>query len=89
MKTKQGLFPIICLLLFFSSILAQDQKPNFSGTWAINREKSEFGARNGDTERRPGGDVRDGEGGKQPREGSSEGDGGRRPRGGMFDSMTI
>jgi hypothetical protein len=89
MKIKQGLLPVISLLAFFPFMQAQNQQPNFSGTWAIDREKSELGPRNGESRRRPGKDVRDEEGGRQPREGASEGEGSRRPRGGMFDSMTI
>jgi hypothetical protein len=86
MKIKQGLLPVIPLLFFLSYIHAQDQKPNFSGTWTLDKEKSDLGPRNPESGRRPGGE---GEGGKQPREGANDGEGGRRPRGGMFDSMTI
>jgi hypothetical protein len=89
MKIKQWLVPVIPLLFFFSYIQAQDQKPNFSGTWALDKEKSELGPRNPESGRRPGGDVKEGDGAKQPREGANDGEGGRRPRGGMFDSMTI
>jgi hypothetical protein len=86
---KQQLFPVILTFLFLSSIPAQDQKPNFSGTWTLDKEKSELGPRNGESERRPRSDSREKQGGKEPREGAKEGEGGRRPRGGMFDSMSI
>jgi hypothetical protein len=87
MKIKQQLFPVILTLLFLSSIRAQDQKPNFSGTWTLDREKSELGPRNGESERRPRSDPKEKQGGKE--EGAKEGEGGRRPRGVMFDSMII
>src|SRR5262245_4682420 len=75
MNNKRGLFAAVCLLLSSLLIHAQDQKPNFSGTWTLDREKSELGARGGEWDRPP--------------EGAGEGQGGRRPRGGMFDSMVI
>jgi hypothetical protein len=86
MKIKQGLLPVISLLFSLSYIHAQDQKPNFSGTWTLDKEKSDLGPRNPESGRRPGGDLKEGEGGKQPREGANDGRVGR-PRGGMFDSM--
>jgi hypothetical protein len=89
MKISPGLFLVICSLLSFSWLEAQDQKPNFSGTWAIDREKSEFGPRGGERDRPPGGDDREQQGKRPPKEGVNEGEGGRRPTGGMFDSMVI
>jgi hypothetical protein len=89
MNIKRELFPIVCLLFSFLPIHAQDQKPNFSGTWAIDREKSEFGPWSGERDKPPGGDDREQQGRRPPREGANEGEGGRRPRGGTFDSMVI
>ena len=82
MKIKRQLLSTILPFLFLCTILAQDQKPNFSGNWVLDREKSEFGPRNGESERRPRRDSKE-------REGTNEREAGRRPRGGMFDSMII
>ena len=61
MKIKQGLVPVIPLLFFLSYIHAQDQKPNFSGTWTLDKEKSDLGPRNPESGRRPGGEGREAE----------------------------
>ena len=58
MKIKQGLLPVVPLLFFLSYIHAQDQKPNFSGTWTLDKEKSDLGPRNPESGRRPGGSRR-------------------------------
>jgi hypothetical protein len=84
MKSKPVLFVAIFLSFVCSWSQAQDQKPNFSGNWVLDKEKSELGPMNGQGNRRPRRSDED----KGQAEGAGEG-GERRPRGGMFDSVTI
>src|SRR5215831_13440620 len=84
MKFRPVPFAAIFLLFVCSWSQAQDQKPNFSGNWVLDKEKSELGPMNTQGNRRSRRSDED----KGQTEGAGEG-GERRPRGGMFDSMVI
>ena len=43
MKIKQAALTLSSLLLCLNIVLAQDEKPNFSGIWKLDKEKSEMG----------------------------------------------
>src|SRR5262245_8970374 len=62
MESKRVSFTAVLFLLYVASAFAQDSKPNFSGDWTLDREKSEMGAGGP-----RGGGPREGEG--RPREG--------------------
>ncbi len=56
MKTKQAMLTLITFLIPFAYINAQSEKPNFSGTWKLDKEKSELGGERGEgSGRRMGG----------------------------------
>jgi len=84
MKFRPVPFAAIFLLFVCSWSQAQDQKPNFSGNWVLDKEKSELGPMNTQGNRRSRRSDED----KGQTEGTGEG-GERRPRSGMFDSVTI
>jgi hypothetical protein len=47
MNAKTAGFSLVSIFLLLNLLMAQDSKPNLSGTWTLDREKSELGQRGG------------------------------------------
>jgi len=89
MGTKRAITFSVILFMGLSLVVLAGEKPNFSGTWTLDPERSEMG-RGG---RGPGsgrfGAGGPGEGARQGRGGSGRRGMGRRGRGGMSGPLTI
>ena len=89
MGTKRAITFSVILFMGLSLVVLAGEKPNFSGTWTLDPERSEMG-RGG---RGPGsgrfGAGRPGEGARQGRGGPGRRGMGRRGRGGMSGPLTI
>lgn len=83
MKIKNLLFILVAsLFIRITDVHAVDTKPNFSGTWTLDREKSDLGSWNGTGRNRGGGGRMGGSGMGMPGSGYP-GMGGPRMGGGM------
>ncbi len=89
MGTKRAITFSVILFMGLSLVVLAGERPNFSGTWTLDPERSEMG-RGG---RGPGsgrfGAGRPGEGARQGRGGPGRRGMGRRGRGGMRGPLTI
>ena len=89
MGTNRAITFSVILFMGLSLVVLAGEKPNFSGTWTLDPERSEMG-RGG---RGPGsgrfGAGRPGEGARQGRGGPGRRGMGRRGRGGMSGPLTI
>jgi hypothetical protein len=53
MKTKNTMWTFLLLGILGGFVFAQIEKPNFSGTWLFDKEKSDLGASGGEGQRPP------------------------------------